>query len=167
MASERRARRQRKTLAVELVDHFGPLHQRLAFLGGDQRIPADLDQTLAVPLDLAAEMIDQHLRAEADAEKRPVLAERNLQPFGLAADELILVIGAHRPAEHHRAGMLVERFGQVVAERRPPDVELETAFQEQMADAAGTRQFLMQHHQHGRPCSPPWRPEDRPRLMGG
>ena len=92
-------------------------------------------------------MIDQHLRAEADAEERPVLLERNLQPVGLAADELVLVVGAHRPAEHHRAGMVVQRFRQGVAQRRAADVEVEAALRGAVADASGARILLMQHDQ--------------------
>ena len=54
---------------MELVDHLRPLHQRLARLGRLQRIPADLHRPLVVAVDLAAEMVDQHLRAQADAEE--------------------------------------------------------------------------------------------------
>ena len=134
MASSVAPRGQRETLAMELVDHLRPMHQRLALLGRRKRIPADLDQPVAMALDLAAEMVDQHLRAEADAEEGPVLPERHVQPIGLALDELVAVVGAHRPAEHDRAGMAGQRFRQRVAERRPPDVELVAGF-----DAAAGR----------------------------
>ena len=128
------------------------MHQRLALLGRRERIPADLDQPVAMSFDLAAEMVDQHLRAEADAEERPVLPERHVQPIGLALDELVAVVGAHRPAEDDRAGMAGQRLRQWIAERRPPDVEFVAGFDQQMADAAGARQFLVQHHQDLRPA---------------
>lgn len=73
--------------------------------------------------------------------------QRYFQPVGLAADELVVVIGAHRAAEHHRAGVVVQCFGQGVAKRRPADVEIETFFQQHMADTSRARTLLMQHDQ--------------------
>jgi hypothetical protein len=131
---------------MELVDHFRPLgHQRLAVVGRLDRVPADLDQPVAMAFDLAAEMVDQHLRAKADAEEGLVLPERDLQPFGLAADEFVLVVGAHRAAEHDRAGMMRKRLRQLVAERRAADVEIEAGLDELVADAPRARLFLVQH----------------------
>src|SRR5438128_5134922 len=86
---QRRVLRQRKALAVELVDHLRPVQQLLAGFRRLQRIPADLDQSFIMALDPAAKMVGKHLRAEADAEKGPVFLERDFEPAGLTPDELI------------------------------------------------------------------------------
>jgi hypothetical protein len=68
-------------------------------------------------------MAREELGAQADAEEWLLLLERDLQPFDLAADEVLFVVGAHRSAEDHRAGVVFERVGKRIAETRPPDVE--------------------------------------------
>ncbi len=55
--------------------------------------------------DLRAELSGKHLRAEADAEERPLLAQRDFDPVDLAADIIVGIVGAHRTAEDDRAGM--------------------------------------------------------------
>ena len=47
--------------------------------------------------DLGAELARQHLRAEADAEKRLLLLERHLQPVGLALDEIVVSLALIGP----------------------------------------------------------------------
>ena len=65
---------QRKPLAMKLIDHLRPVHQGTAFLRGAQGIPADLHLALIMRIDTAAQMVAEHLGAEADAEKRLLLA---------------------------------------------------------------------------------------------
>jgi hypothetical protein len=47
----------------------------------------------------AAELSDQKLRAQTDAQKRLLFRKRHGEPVDLAADEILAVVGAHRPAE--------------------------------------------------------------------
>ena len=136
---------------MEVIDHLGPLHDRLSGIGRAQWIPADLDMSVLAAAHLAAEMVDQHLRAQADAEKRLVLGQRDGEPVGLAPDELILIVGAHGAAEDDGAGVAFQRFWQRVAERRPANVEIEAGRLQHLADAARAGVFLMQDRQDPRP----------------
>src|SRR5579885_1838543 len=99
-------------------------------------------------------MTRHHLRAEADAEKRLVLAQRHADPVDLAPDELLLVIGALWTAENHSSGVPVHSLRQRIAEPRTANVERVTELAQDLADAAGLRVFLMQDDedrlQHGR-----------------
>ena len=60
---------------------------------------------VGMTIDPAAEMVRQHLRAEADAEKRLFLLERHREPIDLAADEIVGIVRAHGAAENDGAGM--------------------------------------------------------------
>ena len=97
--------------------------------------------------DLRAQMFGKHLRAEADAEKRPLLAQGNFDPVDLAADIIVGIVGAHRAAEDHRAGMLVQRFRQGIAKPRTADVEGVAERPQRIADPARSRGLLMQNDQ--------------------
>src|SRR5215210_243787 len=81
---------------------------------------------VGVFIDPCAEMLGQHLRAEADAEIRLLLLQRHPDPFDLALDDLVVVVGALRAAENDRASVFFERLGQIIAESRPPHVERHT-----------------------------------------
>ncbi len=83
---EPRAMRQAEALAVEVVDHLWPMHQQPAVLRGVDGIPADFGAFFTIGLDLAPEVSDQHLGAEADAEKRFVFLEGHVQPVDLGLD---------------------------------------------------------------------------------
>ncbi len=78
----------------------------------------------------------QHLRAEADAEERLVLAQRHADPIDLAADEIVLVVGAHRAAEDDGGGMIGHGRRQRIAEPRPAHVERIAELAQRVADAA-------------------------------
>ena len=93
-------------------------------------------------------MLGEHLRAQADAEERPLLPQRHFDPVDLARDIVVTVVGAHRTAEDHGAGMGVERFGKGIAEARPADVEGMAERSQGIADPARCRVLLMQHDQH-------------------
>ena len=124
------------------------MHQLAALFRGAKRVPADLDQPFAMTFDMTAEMIDQHLRAETDAEQRLALLERHRQPVRLAPHELlVMVVRAHWPAKNHHASVMGERFGKLVAKRRPAYVEIVTRFDQHMPDTAGTGRLLMQDDQ--------------------
>ena len=87
--------------------------------------------------DGAAQMADQHLRPEADPEIGLVLSQRNRMPVDLVAHEVVFVIGAHRAAENHRAGMFGECFGQRIAKRVAADVQFEAGALQHLPDTAG------------------------------
>ena len=142
------AARQIEALAMPLIDLVGPvLAERAAGRRRTDRVIADLGMAVRMRIDLGAELARQHLRAEADAEIRLLLLERHLDPVDLAADEIVLVVGALRPAENHGAGMVLQRLGQRLVEARPADVEGEAAAAQRVADPAGRRVLLMQDDQ--------------------
>ena len=107
-------------------------------------IIADLGVTVRMREDAGAEMARHHLRAEADAEIGLLVAQRHADPVDLALHELLVVVGALRAAENHRAGVAVHRFRQRIAEARPADVERIAEFGQHLADPAGRGMFLVQ-----------------------
>ena len=98
--------------------------------------------------DLRAQLFGEHLRAQADAEKRPLLAQGNFDPVDLPADIFIGVVGAHRAAEDHRAGMQIQRLRQGIAEPRAADVEGMAQRAQRVADPARRRGLLVQDDQN-------------------
>ena len=119
-------------------------------LGRPDRIIADLGVTVGVLVDAAAEMVSQHLRAQADAEKRLLLLERDLEPVDLAADEIVGVVGAHRTAEIDGAGMSCHGLGQRVAEARAAQIERIAALAQGVTDTPRRRSLLMHDDQNRR-----------------
>ena len=86
LRQQRSAARQLEALAVPLVDMIGPVLQTARPAGGRaDRVVADLGVAMRVRLDLGAELMRQHLRAEADAEIRLLLLQRHPEPVDLAA----------------------------------------------------------------------------------
>jgi hypothetical protein len=97
-----------------------------------------------VRIDPAAEMPRHHLRAKTDAEIRLFVAQRHADPVDLALDEILVVVGALRTAEDDRAGVLMHRFRQRIAEPRPADVERKPELAQHLTDAAGRRMLLVE-----------------------
>ena len=123
---------------MPLIDVIGPLLAELEpGRGRADRIIADLGVAFRMRIDPLAEMARHHLRAEADAEIRLLVAQRHADPVGLTLDEILIVVGALRPAEDHRAGMFVHRLGQRIAEARPADVERIAELGQHLPDTAG------------------------------
>src|ERR1700674_72267 len=145
-----------EALAVPLVDVARPVEQYGAFLGGAQRVVADLDETPGMKLHRRAERAGENLRAQANAEERLLLGERHRAPLDLAADVVVGIVGDHRPAEPDDAGVMFQRVGQRLAQRRPALVERESAPQQRLADPAGGRMLLMKNDEdlfvHGSAC---------------
>ena len=100
--------------------------------------------TLRMRIDAAAKMMRHHLRAQADAEIRLLVAQRHADPVDLAAHEIVLVIGALRAAKNHRAGMIVHGLWQRIVETRPPYIERIAELGQRLADPAGRGMFLVQ-----------------------
>ena len=147
-ASSSRAARQVEALAVPLIHVGRPVADRAARRRRLDRIVADLGLAFRMGDDALAEMPRQHLRAEADAEKRLVLAQRHADEVDLGLDEIVGIVGALRAAEDHRAGMLRHRGGQRIAEARAADVEIVAAVPERVTDASGRRLLLVQDDQN-------------------
>src|SRR5581483_2779410 len=103
---------------------------------GTNRIVANLGQRLRMRCDARAKLLREHLRAQANAEQRPLLAQRNFDPVDFAPDVIIRIIGAHRTAEDDGAGMLVECIWERIAEARTADVEAMAERAQRVADAA-------------------------------
>src|SRR6185437_5340647 len=108
---------------MPVIDLFGPRAEREAGPCRADRVVADLGQALRMRSDPGAELSGQHLRAEAEAEKRPLLGERDFDPVDLAADIIVAVIGAHRSAQNDGTGMFIQRPRQGIAEARAANVE--------------------------------------------
>jgi len=133
---------------VPLVDLLRPGVADLApEVGRPDGIITDLGVAVGMLEDPAAEMVRQHLRAEADAEKRLLLGERDADPVDLPVDELVRVVGALRAAENARAGVLGEGFGQRIAEARPAHVQGMAALPQGMTDPPGAGRLLVQNDQ--------------------
>src|SRR6516225_7106544 len=114
------AARQLETLTVPLIDAFRPgLDHGKSGRRRPHRVIADLGVAGGMAKHLAAEMLRAHLRAKANAEKLLVVAQRHADPVDLAADEIVVVIGAHRTAENHGCGMFRHGFRQGLAKARP------------------------------------------------
>ena len=111
------------------------------------RVITYLGMTVRMLVDAAAEMVRQHLRAEADAEERLAFTQRHLEPVDLAADEIVGVVGAHRAAEDDRAGVLRHGAGQRIAEPRPAHVERKAALAQCVAEAPRSRGLLVHDDQ--------------------
>ena len=122
---------------------------------GDNGVIADLGHLLGVETDLGAQVIGQHLRAKADAEKRLYLLQCDADPFRLAADEFVLVVGAHGTAEYDGAAVVGERLGQRVTVPGLADVERITVAAKPLADVARIGPLVVEHDAHRLLCG--WR----------
>src|SRR6185437_9274046 len=143
------AMRQLESLAMPMIDLRGPVRaERQPGGSGTDRIIADLDQALRMRRDGGAQLLGQHLRAEADADERPLLAQGDFDPVDLAPHIVVAIIGAHRATQNHGASMFVERFGQEIAETRTAKIERMPKRAQRVADSPRGRTFLMQNDQH-------------------
>ena len=139
---------QLKSLAVPVIDLRRPIRAECQpRRGRADRVIADFHAPLLMRRDASAQLPGEHLGAEANAEKRPPLAQRHRNPIDFPAHIIIAIIGAHRPAENHRAGVTVECLRQWIAEPRTPDVQGMTKGAKRIADASRRRVFLMQDDQ--------------------
>ncbi len=68
-------------------------------------------------------MTGEQLRAEANTQEWLVLLERNADPLDLATQPVLLVVDAHRAAEHHHTRMIAHALRQRIAQGRTANVE--------------------------------------------
>src|SRR5690349_9324621 len=137
-----------EALAVPLIDAFRPgLDHREPGGGRPYRVIADLGMAARMAVHLAAKKFGANLRAEADAEKRLVVAQRHTNPFDFTMVEIVAVIDAHRTAENDRGRMLGHGRRQGIAEARPPHVQVVAELLQGMAKAAGRGVLLVQDDQ--------------------
>src|SRR5262245_28846817 len=99
---------------------------------------------------LGAEIDRQHLRSEADAQKRLAFPQRHGDPVDFAAHEIIRVVGAHRTAKDHATAVLLQGPGQRIAEARFADVKAMAIAHKPLADVAGIGVLLVQDDADGR-----------------
>jgi len=62
--------------------------------------------------DLGAELSREHLRAQANAQKRALLPQRNLDPVDLAADMVVGSLALIGPPKMTAPAVVIERFRQ-------------------------------------------------------
>src|SRR5262245_56721171 len=127
-----------KTLAMPMINMVRPVPaERYSSPGRPDRVIAHLRAAFWMRRHAGPEMERKHLRAEADAKKRPLLPERDGDPLDLAADVVVRVVRAHRAAEDDGSCMLIERLRQRVAEARLADIEGMAKCAQHIADTAG------------------------------
>src|SRR3546814_10997592 len=79
----------------------------------------------------------------ADAKERRAAFQHLRDEVDFLADEgQVVVVGAHRAAEDHAAGMVFEGVGQFLAKAGTADVEMVAARPQLFADTAGVGTFL-------------------------
>src|SRR5207249_5855850 len=79
--------------------------------------------------------------------KRLLLLERHRDPVGLAAHEIVRIVGARRAAENDRAGVLREGFREWIAEAWVAHVERIAALLQRMANAPGCGVVAVQNEE--------------------
>ena len=144
-----RAERQVEAFAVPLVDLLRPgIADRAPDLGRPDRVVADLGVAVGMLVDPAAEMVRQHLRAEADAEKR--LASRcsgtPSQSISrrMKSSVSLALIG---PPKMMAPACSVHGLRQRIAEPRTAHVERIAALAQRVADAPRRRSLLVHDDQ--------------------
>ena len=121
---------------------------------------SDLDMFLRVLTNTRTQLPGQHLRAEANAEKRLVFSQSDRNPIGLDLDEIVGVVGAHRTAENHGPRMMLERLRQRITKPRPANIEPVAIGSEPVSDVSRIRVFLMQDDDHAPAGMRDWWPCD-------
>src|SRR6266851_3680681 len=132
-------------LAMPLID----LHRRLEpFATGRSRFDVDvahLDLAVGMRTDPAAGGPGQQLRAQAKAEEGNARLDDLRNPLELALDarQGAAIVGRHRAAEDHHAGIVRHVCGQIAAEIWAKAMKLVTALFEEGADPTGSRMLLV------------------------
>src|SRR5437667_5189131 len=129
-----------KSFMVPMVDMIRPVRTDLEpCRGRPDRIISDLGPALRMRRNPGAELRSEHLGAQANSQKRPLLPERDRDPVDLPADEIIRIVDAHRAAENDGAGMAIQRLRKGIAKTRASDVQSVSERTQRIADAARRR----------------------------
>ena len=140
--------RQVEALAVPLIDHLRPVAELSAGLGRLEPVEADLGAAFAMAGDVAAEMLHQHLRAEADAEERRALLQRDADPVDLAActksSGSLALIGPPKMTAPACSSIV---SGSGSPKRGRADVERKALGRQHLPELAGARMLLVQDDQ--------------------
>src|SRR5258708_33292365 len=100
-----------KSLLVPMVDMIRPVRTDLEpCRRRADRIVSDLRPALRMRRNPGAELHREHLCAQADSQKRPLLPERDCDPVDLPANEIVRIVHTHWAAENDGAGMAIQRF---------------------------------------------------------
>src|SRR5262249_40059936 len=136
-------------LAMPLIDLLRPGIANLAAdVGRADRVIAHLGMAIGMLVHTAAEMVREHLRAEADAEKRLLLPQRYGEPIDLAANEIGAGVRAHGTTEKDGGGMTGHGRGQLIVKAGAADVEPITALAQRVTDTPRARGLLVQDDQN-------------------
>ena len=126
-----------ETLAVPVIDVIRPVWAELKpCLRRADRVITDLGSSLGVGRNPRAELPRQHLRAETNPQKWPLLPKRHGYPVDFAADEFIRIVGAHRATENDRSSVGVQRFGKGIAKARSANIKGMPERPQRVADPA-------------------------------
>src|SRR5215831_9686525 len=129
-----RAVRKPEPFPMPLVDVLGEGSERLGCRGGEDRVVANLGQVLGMETHLGTQVIGEHLRAQADAEKWFLLLECDADPVSFPADELIRVVGAHGAAKNDGTAVVCKRRGERMAAAGLAHIECVSAAAKPVAD---------------------------------
>src|SRR5205085_6190923 len=136
--------------AMPLVDLHRRLEPHAAGLGRLDIDIADFDAAFGMRRDLATRRARQELRTEAEAEIGHTRFDHLGDPVELAFDagQGAAIVGRHRPAEDHHAGIVRHVVRQIAAEAGAKAMEFVTALLEKGADATGSGMLLMNHDRY-------------------
>ena len=126
----------------------GAAEQPLRRSGRGDRVVADLDAAFGMRKHGLAEMAGEHLRTEADAQKRRILLQRDTDPVDLRLDVVVRIVGAHGAAEDDGAGVMGHRVRESIAEARTPNVKAAALCAKQAADATRGRVLLVEDNKN-------------------
>src|SRR5258708_12611352 len=87
---------------------------------GADRVISDLRTALRMRRNPGAKLHGEHLRPQANPQKRPLLPERDSDPVDLRTDEIIGVVRTHRAAQTALPRMPIPRFPQGIPTTPPP-----------------------------------------------
>ena len=138
-----------KSLAVPVIDMIRPVRaDRQPRRRGTDRVISDLRAAFRMRRDPRAELHGEHLRAQANSQKRPLL------PSGTAIQSIsrrtkssgsLALIG---PPKMTAPAWPSSVSGKRIAKARTPDIQPVSERPQRIADAARRRGFLVQDDQH-------------------
>src|SRR5688572_19351801 len=105
-----RLSRQCEAFPMPLINFLRPVIDSITTVYRVNGIVTNLNALLRMAANSAAQMLRQHLCPKAHAQKWLLLFQRNTNPFDLAGNPGLGIIGAHRTAKDNSTRMLIHRF---------------------------------------------------------